>query len=294
MSGQLLNASLQQSLKKYISIQTNAQHYEALSKPQQFKGYKGFRPVSLPAEGNLLAEVLVVNSKQGYQKVVRKKYQKGEPFNPCVYCNGGHFSDSCDKYVTIDSRKSQLVNQGRCFICLKIGHTYRQCLSAQSRSCYHCKQTGHHHRSICPKQFNISRGSDTQILGSSGLGANQSSADLQSASLTTNETENDSIVSTSNNVSLSHALLTTGERVLLQTARVTICGSDGCKVSAYLLRDSGSQRAFMTEQLDTKLKLSLLRNESLSVLTFGGTKSQNVDTHVVSFSIVVKDGPPIV
>ena len=40
MSGQLLNASLQQSLKKYISIQTNAQHYEALSKPQQFKGYK--------------------------------------------------------------------------------------------------------------------------------------------------------------------------------------------------------------------------------------------------------------
>ena len=126
------------------------------------------------------------------------------------------------------------------------------------------------------------------------MGANQSSADLQSASLTTNETENDSIVSTSNNVSLSHALLTTGERVLLQTARVTICGSDGCKVSAYLLRDSGSQRAFMTEQLDTKLKLSLLRNESLSVLTFGGTKSQNVDTHVVSFSIVVKDGPPIV
>ena len=83
------------------------------------------------------------------------------------------------------------------------------------------------------------------------MGANQSSADLQSASLTTNETENDSIVSTSNNVSLSHALLTTGERVLLQTARVTICGSDGCKVSACLLLDSGSRRTFMTEQLAT-------------------------------------------
>jgi len=169
-----------------------------------------------------------------------------------VYCKGGQFSDRCDKYVTIDGRKGQLVNQGRCFICLKIGHAYRQCPSAQSKYCYHCKQIGHHHRSICPKQFNISCGSDTQILRSSGLGANQSSANLQSASLTTNETENDSFVSASNNVSLSHALLTTGERVLLQTARVTICGRNGCKVSTYLLLDSGSQRTFMTEQLTTK------------------------------------------
>ena len=82
--------------------------------------------------------------------VVRSKYRKGEPFNPCVYCKGDHFSDRCDKYVTIDSRKGQLVNQGRCFICLKIGHTDRQCPSAQSSSCYHCKQTGHHHCSIYP------------------------------------------------------------------------------------------------------------------------------------------------
>ena len=47
---------------------------------------------------------------------------------------------------------------------------------------------------------------------------------------------------------------------------------------------------FMTEQLATKLKLSSLQNESLSMSTFGGTKSQDVDTHVVSFSIVVNDG----
>ena len=50
----------------------------------------------------------------------------------------------------------------------------------------------------------------------------------------------------------------------------------------------------MTEQLTTKLKLSSLWNKSLSVSTFDGTKSQYIDTHVVSFSIVVKDGPPIV
>ena len=66
-------------------------------------------------------------------------------------------------------------------------------------------------------------------------------------------------------MSLFHVLLTTGEKVLLQTARVIICGSDECKVSAYLLLDSGSQRSFMTEQLAARLKLSLLWRESLSV-----------------------------
>ena len=84
------------------------------------KGYKGFKTVSAPVEGNLSAEALIANSKQGDQKVARNKYQRGEPFNPCVYCKGGHFRDRCDRYVTADSRKDQLVNQGRCFICLKM------------------------------------------------------------------------------------------------------------------------------------------------------------------------------
>jgi len=116
---------------------------------------------------------------------------------------------------------------------------------------------------------------------SSDSGASQS-ANL-STSLTTVETVGNSIVSTSNNVSLIHTLLATGKRVLLQTAKVTVCGSNGCKVSAYLLLDSGSQRTFMTKQLDTKLKLSSLRSESLSVSTFGGTRSQNVNTYVCCF-----------
>jgi len=42
------------------------------------------------------------------------------------------------------------------------------------------------------------------------------------------------------------------------------------------------------------MKFLSLWNKSLSVSTFDGTKSQYIDTHVVSFSIVVKDGPPIV
>ena len=99
---------------------------------------------------------------------------------------------------------------------------------------------------------------------STGLEPSPSSTNL-STSLVTSEIECDSIVSTSNNVSLSHALLTTGEKVLLQTTRVTICGNNDCKVSAYLLLDSGSQRSFMTEQLAARLKLSLLLRVNVSV-----------------------------
>ena len=50
----------------------------------------------------------------------------------------------------------------------------------------------------------------------------------------------------------------------------------------------------MTEQLAARLKLSSLQRESLSVSTFGSKRSQNLNTHVVCFSVVAKDDPPIV
>ena len=151
------------------------QRYEAMSKPPNFKGHKNlgsFKPVPVsPVEGNLSTEALFVNSKQNHRKGGVR--EKGEPSRPCVFCRGSQFSDSCNRYVTVNNRKSQLVSQGRCFICLKVGHTYKQCPSAQSRSCYHCKRIGHHHHSICPKQFKVSYDSDNQITESSGLETNQ-------------------------------------------------------------------------------------------------------------------------
>jgi len=64
------------------------------------------------------------------------------------------------------------------------------------------------------------------VTESAGLENNHLSANL-STDQGNSQTDCESLSSTSNNVSLSHALLTTGERVLLQTATVTICGSDG-------------------------------------------------------------------
>ena len=39
------------------------------------------------------------------------------------------------------------------FICVKSGHDYKLCPSAQLKSRYYCKKVGHHQRSICPQRF---------------------------------------------------------------------------------------------------------------------------------------------
>ena len=48
---------------------------------------------------------------------------KKEPSMPCIFCKGVHFNDSCDKFITAVDRKGRLISQGRCFVCLKVGHT---------------------------------------------------------------------------------------------------------------------------------------------------------------------------
>ena len=97
---------------------------------------------------------------------------------PCIFCKGVHFNDSCDKFITVADRKGRLISQGRCFVCLKVGHICKECPCAQSRSCHYCKQVGHHHRSICPKHFTVSCNSDTNQAPSN---INQASVNVNSS-----------------------------------------------------------------------------------------------------------------
>ena len=43
----------------------------------------------------------------------------------CVYCGMSHWHDECQKFKTVQQRKSQI--KGRCFICLSTQHFCRQC-----------------------------------------------------------------------------------------------------------------------------------------------------------------------
>ena len=89
---------------------------------------------------------------------------------------------------------------------------------------------------------------------------------------------------------VSNTLLAGGERVLMQTAQTVVCGKDGVKFEAHILMDSASHRTFMTERLAKRLNLSPQRTEFLSVSTFETKKPQNMDTYVVNFNVIAKDG----
>jgi len=80
-------------------------------------------------------------------------------------------------------------------------------------------------------------------------------------------------------------LVSTTERVLLQTTTVPIQSSDESKtISVKVLLDSASHWTFMTDSLAQKLQLAPLYKEALTVSTFAARKP-----HVVSCNLGTKD-----
>ena len=79
--------------------------------------------------------------------------------------------------------------------------------------------------------------------------------------------------STSNNVAKSR------NNILLQTARTKIYTADGQLIPVRILLDNGSQRSYITNAMKSRLKLTPVRKERLSVNTFGtaGCKREQCD-----------------
>lgn len=66
----------------------------------------------------------------------------------CVFCEGAHYNDSCDKVIDISERKMKLKN--RCYLCFKEGHGIKSC--NRNVQCYYCYKYDHN-RALCPKNF---------------------------------------------------------------------------------------------------------------------------------------------
>ena len=67
----------------------------------------------------------------------------------CVFCDGSHWADECQKFKSLSERKAQV--KGRCFVCLSPKHFFRQCPS--DKACFYCKRKSNHHSSLCPTKF---------------------------------------------------------------------------------------------------------------------------------------------
>ena len=175
----------------------------------------------------------------------------------CVYCNGQHYSASCDKIVSFETRKKILGESGRCFTCLRKGHQARSCTNL--RKCRHC--SGNHHQSICSR----------------------------------NKTpENSETITTENDPPKETKTTTTAARlcketVLLQTARA-FAKNGARSIPVRVLFDTGSQRSYITNSVQAKLKLEPIKKETLHLNTFGDNKFTRQSCEVYKLVIENKNG----
>jgi len=136
----------------------------------------------------------------------------------------------------VTARTDALRTEGRCFLCLAKGH------STVSRRCRHCKRK--HHQSICRE-----------------TGENQGVG---------NNSEGTTIANMANPSNVTPRC-----RVFLQTARTQACASDNQDlVPVRVLFDGGSERSYVTTDLQQRLRLTSLKKERLKLNTFGTKQSQ--------------------
>ena len=175
----------------------------------------------------------------------------------CVYCKANHYSAACDKVKNCKSRRDILLKEGRCFLCLSIGHRASQC--STSRRCRQCNRR--HHQSICePPSLTES---------------------------TPNSNQKDNTDNTTTSVSRTKA------KVLLQTARGQAYDTNGELLPVRLLLDSGSQRSYITNRLVQRLQLKPIRRERLNLNTFGNEQFNKRRCDLVNVKLQVKRGEEI-
>ena len=170
---------------------------------------------------------------------------------PCIFCKGEHYNDECDRVTTASERRKKLSQQRRCFICLRPGHILKDCSSLQKQPCKYCGKRGQHNRCLCPEKFPNLRTDTFYTTGvSNASNTSSKSPDPQSDILSVEILPKTTSDSQRPPAIVTQTLLASGERVLLQTAIVSIQNSVGNdEIKARVLLDSASQRTFMTNKL---------------------------------------------
>ena len=184
----------------------------------------------------------------------------------CAYCQGLHYSASCEKVKDKDTRVKILRDSHRCFVCLRKGHQASKC--EVTKKCRHC--SGKHHQSICNKS--VIHGQDVENKKTHEKpNSDEVSREEASPPTTTAVTQ------------------TVKGSVLLQTARA-IASNGSRSVPARILFDTGSQRSYIRKSLQTRLKLSPIGKETLQLNTFGESKSKRESCEVFKVNIANKNG----
>ena len=175
----------------------------------------------------------------------------------CVYCLHRHEPADCKTVRSSHERKNILRKFAKCFICLMSGHRAFECKC--NTFCKHCR--GKHHTSICDKHKQ--KGVGTNVNKESAAQPNSATLNPQAATW----------------VGSTYC----GERVALQTALGKVEGDRECLVR--VLFDSGSHQSFIAARAVGKIGLQPVRQESLSVKTFGASEAETRLRDVVDIEL---------
>ena len=164
----------------------------------------------------------------------------------CTYCRKNHRSMDCDVLTDASTRKEFIKRAGRCFICLRKGHTSRVCQS--DNKCLYCSRK--HHSSIC----------------------------LNKQEQETREKENpgrDTVMLVDSEVS-----------VILQTATVNVVNPEnGMSLPVKMILDLGSHKSYITQLVVDRLKVKDCEEKDLYISTFGDETPTKVSTKIVSLQL---------
>ena len=111
-------------LSQYVETQKNAQRhfasvkgYESEFKPVRYgegrQGYQNFNRAL--SDHNRDTNSFSTSVEAFATNVQRKGKFVPNCLNPCVFCQGDHFNDECDRYKELADHKQRLLSQGRCF-----------------------------------------------------------------------------------------------------------------------------------------------------------------------------------
>eukprot|EP00117_Sycon_ciliatum_P039449 scpid9122/ scgid5519/ len=217
------------------------------------------RPTSVGSAQPSMTAPRSMNASPGDMRPVQtlavsvKKPQRAK----CFFCKEAHYTDECDRYRTLETRRQQI--QGRCFICFRDSHMAPACPNPWA--CAHChKKT--HHRSLCPSKF--------------GTGQQLHQQSKQSVKANTAPT--------------CHSQQQ--DAVILQTAVATI-GGDTITQPARLMFDTGSSRSFITQEAQQALQLDANGSDTIAMAGFGDSTRKVVCLPRVQLSVGCDDGSTV-
>ena len=89
-----------------------------------------------------------------FHTAVASGKSKPKSFKPCMFCKQDHNATKCDKYHSVERRRTRAEELGRCSRCLSKDHSLAEC-GVTLKNCYLCE--GQHHTFMCVKPQTGSR-----------------------------------------------------------------------------------------------------------------------------------------